>query len=120
VFPGNEKPLRGYQMHVRSEVMRGRYRNSFEKPEPFKPNEPAKVTVTLQDVFHTFKKGHRLQVQIHSTWFPLVDRNPQKYVPNIFFAKDEDFIPATQHVYRSSDYPSQIHVGVLPTGKKQE
>ena len=108
------KELAGYQMHVRSEMIRGRYRNSFEKPEPFVPNEPAKIKLTLQDVLHTFKKGHRVMVQIHSTWFPLIDRNPQKYVPNIFFAEEDDFIVATQRVYRSAERPSQIRVGVLP------
>jgi len=107
------KDMRGYQMHVRSEIIRGRYRNSFEKPEPFKPNEPVKIALTLQDVLHTFKKGHRVMVQVHSTWFPLADRNPQKYVPNVYFANDDDFIVATQRVYRSPDRPSQIRVGVL-------
>jgi predicted acyl esterase len=67
----------------------------------------------LQDVLHTFKKGHRVMVQVHSTWFPLADRNPQKYVPNVYFANDDDFIVATQRVYRSPDRPSQIRVGVL-------
>src|SRR5262249_53648760 len=82
------KAMGGYQMHLRSEVIRGRFRNSFEKPEPFVPNQPAKITLTLQDVLHTFKKGHRVMVQVHSTWFPLVDRNPQKYVQNIFYAHE--------------------------------
>jgi putative CocE/NonD family hydrolase len=109
-----DKKMQGYQMHVRSEIIRGRYRNSFTKPEPFTPNEPAKIALTLQDVLHTFKKGHRIMVQVHSTWFPLADRNPQKYVPNIFFADDDDFTVATQRVYRSPERPSQIRVGVLP------
>jgi predicted acyl esterase len=108
------KVMSGYQMHVRSEMIRGRYRNSFEKPEPFTPNEPAKIKLTLQDVLHTFKKGHRVMVQVHSSWFPLIDRNPQKYVPNIFFAKQDDFTVATQRVYRSAERASQIRVGVLP------
>ncbi|MBI2805884.1 MAG: CocE/NonD family hydrolase [Planctomycetes bacterium] len=111
------KPMGGYQMHVRSEVIRGRYRNSFSKPEPFLPNEPVKIKLTLQDVLHTFKKGHRIMVQVHSTWFPLVDRNPQKYVPNIFFANDADFTVATQRVYRTPDRASRIRVGILPTPK---
>jgi putative CocE/NonD family hydrolase len=128
VFPDNyegksaqkvtDKDMRGYQMHVRSEILRGRYRNSFEKPEPFKPGEVAKIKLTLQDVLHTFKKGHRIMVQVHSTWFPLADRNPQKYVPNIFFANEDDFIVATQRVYRSADHRSQIRVGVLFEGEK--
>jgi len=113
------KPMGGYQMHVRSEMIRGRYRNSFEKPEPFKPGEPATIKLTLQDVLHTFKKGHRVMVQVHSTWFPLIDRNPQKYVPNIFFAKEEDFTVATHRVYRSPQLASRIQVGVLPTKKEQ-
>jgi uncharacterized protein len=113
VFPDTDKTLRGYQMHVRSEIIRGRYRNSFEKPEPFKANEPATIKLNLQDVLHTFKKGHRVMVQVHSTWFPLADRNPQKYVKNIFFADDEDFTVQTHRVYRSADRPSQIRVGVL-------
>jgi putative CocE/NonD family hydrolase len=112
------KELAGYQMHVRSEVIRGRYRDSFEKPAPFEPNQPAKIKLTLQDVLHTFKKGHRLMVQVHSSWFPLVDRNPQKYVPNIFFANEDDFIVATHRVYRSPELPSQIRVGVMPAAKK--
>lgn len=113
------KVMSGYQMHVRSEILRGRYRNSFEKPEPSKPNEPAKITLTLQDVLHTFKKGHRVMVQVHSSWFPLADRNPQKYVPNIFFANEDDFIVATQRVHRSPELPSRIHVGVLPAAGKE-
>jgi hypothetical protein len=113
-----DKDMRGYQMHVRSEIIRGRYRNSFAKPEPFTPDKPAAIKLTLQDVLHTFKKGHRVMVQVHSTWFPLADRNPQKYVPNIFFANDDDFTAATHRVYRSAELPSQIRVGVLPTEPK--
>jgi putative CocE/NonD family hydrolase len=113
-----DKDMRGYQMHVRSEILRGRYRNSFEKPEPFKPGEVTKIKLTLQDVLHTFKKGHRVMVQVHSSWFPLADRNPQKYVPNIFFANEDDFITATHRVYRSPDYRSQIRVGVMLEGEK--
>jgi putative CocE/NonD family hydrolase len=92
----------GYQQLVRSEVFRGRFRNSFEKPEAFKPNEPTDVSFRLQDVLHTFKKGHRLMIQIHSTWFPYIDRNPQKYVDNIYKANEEDFVKSTIRVYGSS------------------
>jgi uncharacterized protein len=92
----------GYQQLVRSEVMRGRFRNSFEKPEPFKANEVTDVDFRLQDLLHTFKKGHRVMIQIHSTWFPYIDRNPQKYVENIYKANDEDFIKSTIRVYGSS------------------
>ncbi len=107
------KNLGGYHMMVRSEVFRGRFRNSYEKPEPFEPNRPAKVAFELQDLFHTFQRGHRLQVQVQSTWFPLVDRNPQKYVPNIFLADEKDFISATQRVFRSADHPTHLKVRVL-------
>ena len=71
----------GKQVLIRSEVLRGRFRNSYEKPEPFVPNQPTKVSLDLQDVLHTFAKDHRVMVQISSTWFPLVDRNPQQFVP---------------------------------------
>ena len=107
----------GYQMMVRSEVIRGRFRNSYEHPEPFVPNEPTNVSFELQDVLHNFQAGHRIMVQVQSTWFPLVDRNPQKYVNNIFKAKEKDFIKATQRVYRSRKHPSQLQVGILPTGE---
>ncbi len=92
----------GYQQLVRSEVFRGRFRNSFEKPEPFVSEKVADVNVPLQDVLHTFKKGHRMMIQIHSTWFPYIDRNPQKYVDNIFKANEEDFIKSTITVYGNS------------------
>lgn len=92
----------GYQQLVRHEVFRGRFRDSFSDPKPFVPNEPTNVTIPLQDVLHTFKKGHRVMIQIHSTWFPYIDRNPQKYVDNIYKADEEDFIKSTITVYGSS------------------
>ncbi|MDH5604423.1 MAG: CocE/NonD family hydrolase [Cyclobacteriaceae bacterium] len=92
----------GYQQLVRAEVFRGRFRNSFENPEPFHPNSPTEVNVPLQDILHTFKKGHRVMIQIHSTWFPYIDRNPQKYVDNIYEADEEDFIKATIRIFGSS------------------
>ncbi|MCW4467781.1 CocE/NonD family hydrolase [Flavobacterium sp. MFBS3-15] len=91
-----------YQQLVRSEAFRGRFRNSFEKPEPFVPNKVTRVNVPLQDILHTFKKGHRIMIQVHSTWFPYIDRNPQKYVDNIYKANEEDFIKSTIRVYGSS------------------
>jgi predicted acyl esterase len=94
--------MAGYQQLVRHEVFRGRFRNSFEKPEPFKPNEITDVQFALQDILHTFKKGHKIMVQIHSTWFPYIDRNPQKYVDNIYKANEEDFIKSSIRVYGSS------------------
>jgi predicted acyl esterase len=110
--------LGGYQMMVRSEVIRGRFRNSYARPEPFVPNEPTRVTFPLQDVLHTFQAGHRIMVQVQSTWFPFIDRNPQKYVDNIFLADEDDFIKATQRVYRSRDYPTRLRVDVLPSDRE--
>jgi len=103
-YPHNPKNvvMAGYQQLVRSEVFRGRFRNSFEKPEPFVPGQVTDVNVQLQDVLHTFKKGHRIMVQIHSTWFPYIDRNPQKYVENIYKADSSDFIKSTIRVYGNS------------------
>ncbi len=94
--------LSNYHLMVRSEVMRGKFRNSFSNPEPFIPNKITDVDIKLQDVFHTFKKGHKLQVQIQSTWFPLIDLNPQTFVPNIFKAKEDDFKTQTHTVFTSS------------------
>ncbi len=109
-----EEDLGGTQRMVRSEIIRGRYRNSFEHPEPFVPNEAAFVEVPLQGVLHTFKRGHRIMIQVQSTMFPLFDRNPQTYVPNIFEAETDDYVKATHRVYHSAEYPSSIEVGVLP------
>src|ERR1043166_4267644 len=118
VYPGDAPgKMSHYQMMVRSEIIRGRFRNSYEKPEPFVPNEPAKVTLPLQDVLHTFKKGHRIMIQVCSTWFPLADRNPQRYVDNIFQADPTDFVTATHKVYRSPQRPSSVEVGVLKFGE---
>lgn len=111
VFPNDEPETKevqpylkmsNYHMMVRSEVMRGRFRNSFVNPQPFVANEKTPVNVKLQDVFHTFKKGHKIQIQVQSTWFPLIDLNPQTFVPNIFYAKPEDFKKQTHRVYSDS------------------
>jgi hypothetical protein len=99
---------------VRAEVFRGRFRNSYSDPEPFVPGEVTPVAFELRDVLHTFKRGHRIMVQVQSTWFPFVDRNPQSWVPNIFEAEEDDFVSATHTVHRSADYPSGLVVGVLP------
>jgi putative CocE/NonD family hydrolase len=106
--------LGGYQQLVRSEVMRGRFRNSFEKPEPFTPGQITAVPFTVQDLMHTFRPGHRLMVQVQSTWFPLVDRNPQKYVDNIFQANESDFQAATHRLYHTLEKASQLVLKVLP------
>jgi putative CocE/NonD family hydrolase len=105
--------MAGYQQMVRSEVIRGRFRNSHEHPEPFVANEPTHVELPLQDVLHTFKKGHRIMVQIQSTWFPLVDINPHHYAPNVFLADESDFIKANQRVHRAGPHSSRLRVGVL-------
>jgi len=109
---GVNYPVGGYQMMVRGEVMRGRYRNSFEKPEPFKPGNVEEVKFYLPDVAHTFKKGHRIMVQVQSSWFPLVDRNPQKFV-NIYEADEKDFQKADIKIYHSAKYPSHLVLPVM-------
>lgn len=105
-------PLSGYQKLVRWEVMRGKFRNSLETPEPFVPGQPTPLTFQLRDVCHTFKKGHRLMIQIQSSLFPLVDRNPQKFV-DIYKATAADFQKATHRVYHSAAHPSHLTFGVL-------
>jgi hypothetical protein len=102
----------GYQQLVRGEPFRGKFRHSFEKPEPFAPGKIEEVNFTMQDVNHTFRRGHRIMVQIQSSWFPLTDRNPQTFV-NIPDAKPSDFIKATERVYHSKAQPSGIVVQVL-------
>ena len=102
----------GYQMLVRGEVMRGKYRNSFEKPEPFAPNKITPVKFTLPDIAHTFKKGHRLMIQVQSSWFPLVDRNPQKFI-NIYEANENDYQKATIRIYHDALNASNIILPVI-------
>ncbi|MDQ0108519.1 putative CocE/NonD family hydrolase [Chitinophaga terrae (ex Kim and Jung 2007)] len=100
--PSSTYPMGGYQMLVRGEVMRGKFRNSFEKPEAFVPNQPTQVKFTMPDVAHTFRKGHRIMVQVQSTWFPLVDRNPQQFL-DIYKATEKDFIKANIRIYNASN-----------------
>jgi len=118
VFPGEAKgteemqnhlQMSNYHMMVRSEVMRGRFRNNFEKPEPFVSNQKTGMNIKLQDIHHTFKKGHKIQIQVQSSWFPLIDLNPQTYVPNIFKAKAADFTKETHTLY----HDSSIEVSIL-------
>jgi len=111
VFPDSAK-TGSYEMLVRGDIIRGKYRNSYSNPEPFTPDKVTKVTLPLQDVLHTFKKGHRIMVQVQSSWFPLADRNPQKF-ENIYFANDSDFQKATQRLYFSEQYPSDLDVLIL-------
>ena len=118
VFPDDPDAAKqpGYEMMLRSEVFRARYHKSFEKPEPLVAGRPTLMKFELLDVLHRFQKGHRLMIQIQSTWFPLVDRNPQKFVPNIYFAKPEDFQKATHRVYRSSEHPTSVRLRMLSGG----
>jgi putative CocE/NonD family hydrolase len=104
--------MEGYQMLVRGEIMRGKYRNSFEKPDPFTPGKIEKVKFYLPDVAHTFEKGHKLMVQVQSSWFPLADRNPQKFI-NIYEANDSDFQKADIKIYHNAQYPSSLIVPVI-------
>jgi hypothetical protein len=106
------KHMGGYQQLVRGEPFRGRFRKSFEKPEAFEPGRVTKVSFTMPDVYHTFRRGHRILLHVQSSWFPLVDRNPQRFV-EIHKASESDFQKATQRVYRSGDTPSAIKVHVL-------
>jgi putative CocE/NonD family hydrolase len=102
VNPATSYPMGGYQMLVRAEIMRGKFRNSFERPEPFVPGRPTEVKYTMPDVAHTFKKGHKLMIQVQSSWFPLTDLNPQKFVENINKATNADFVKETIKVYHNS------------------
>jgi putative CocE/NonD family hydrolase len=114
VYPSDfsgDKTLASYQLMVAGEVLRGRFRKSFENPEPATPDQVEQYDVGLHWRDHCFLKGHKIMVQVQSTWFPVIDRNPQKFVPNIFEAKDEDFQKATQRVYRTAKLPSHV---VLP------
>jgi hypothetical protein len=124
VYPGDASapvgaagaPLTGYQHLVRGEPFRGKFRQSFETPIPFVPGQPAAIAFDLPDVAHTFKRGHRLMVHVQSSWFPLIDRNPQVFM-DIPSAKAADFRSATQRVWRSADRPSSIRVLALPAAK---
>jgi len=111
---GNPKDVRmaDYEQLVRGELFRGRFRNSYEKPEAFTPNEPTRVAYAMPDVNHTFRRGHRIMIQVQSTWFPLVDLNPQTFVPNIYLAKPEDFKRATERVYYGGEKASRVNVMV--------
>jgi putative CocE/NonD family hydrolase len=105
-------PMGGFQMLVRGEPMRAKYRHSFSKPEPMKPGQVTPIRFEMPDVNHTFQKGHRLMVQIQSTWFPIVDRNPQKFV-NIYTATEADFQKATQRIYHSGKTSSHLKIQAL-------
>ena len=108
----NNYLMDGYEMLVRGEIMRGRYRNSFEKPEAFEPNKITNVKFELPDVAHTFKKGHRLMIQVQSTWFPLADRNPQQFV-DIYHCEDKDFIKSEIKLFHDATNTSNLILPIL-------
>ena len=111
--PNCDVPMGGYQMHLAGEIMRGRFRNDLENPEPMVPGEVTRIEIDLRDRFHTFKAGHRLMVHVQSSWFPAYDRNPQTFV-DTYRASPGDYEVATQTVYRSAEHPSRLVLGVLP------
>lgn len=106
----------GFMKMVRSEVIRGRYREDPARPEPFEPDVPTPVRLPLQDVLHTFPAGHRIVIQVQSTWFPLVDRNPQSWVDNIFLAEEDDYVAAVHRVFHAPDLATRFVLPVLPAG----
>jgi putative CocE/NonD family hydrolase len=109
--------MAGYQLLITGDVLRGRFRKSFEKPEPIAPNQVNEFTVDLHWGHHCFRKGHKIMVAVQSTWFPVIDRNPQKYVENIFKARDTDFQPARMRVYRSPQAPSHVRLQLMNTAR---
>lgn len=102
-----------YQLPVAMEVLRGRFRKSFSTPEPLIPGKPEEFVIDLHDINHVFLKGHKIMIQIQSTWFPLIDRNPQNFIPNIFEAKETDFTKQTHTIYFNSTYPTYIELPVM-------
>ncbi len=114
-MPGQyARSLNGYELPIAMEVRRGRYLQSYEHPRALMPNRPTEWNVPLRDRDHVFLKGHRIMVQIQSTWFPLIDRNPQKFVPSIYEATASDFVRATQRIYCSPAFPSHIVLPIVP------
>jgi len=104
--------MSGYEMLIRGEIFRGKYRNSYENPEPFVPGKVTEIKYNMPDVAHTFKKGHRIMIQVQNSWFPLADRNPQKF-EDIYTAKDSDFQKATIRIYHDAQNSSSVKVTVL-------
>jgi predicted acyl esterase len=107
-----------YQQLVRGEPLRGKFRDGYDQPKPFEPGKVTKVEWAMPDVCHTFRTGHRIMVQVQSSWFPLLDRNPQKFC-DIYRAKAEDFQKATQRIHRAQATPSLVRVSVLPQEKSE-
>jgi len=122
VFPDevpSEQELGGYELSISMDIFRGRYRESFSSPKAITPNMPLTYKVTLPTTNHVFLPGHRIMVQVQSSWFPLYDRNPQTFVPNIFFAKPQDYVKATQRVYHAAGAASFIDLPVVPQNREQ-
>ncbi len=121
VYPEKYQPdpkMGGFQLMIAGDVLRGRYRKSFEKPEPIVPNAVTRYEIGFPANDHVFLKGHKIMVQVQSTWFPVIDRNPQRFVPNIFLAKETDFQRATQRVFRSGQQASYIAVPVVEAARQ--
>jgi putative CocE/NonD family hydrolase len=121
VYPEKYTPdpkMSGFQLMIAGDVLRGRYRNGFEKPEAIAPDQVSRYEIAFPANDHVFLKGHRIMVQVQSTWFPVIDRNPQRFVPNIFQAKESDFQRATQKVYRSGQHASYIAVPVVEAARQ--
>ncbi len=116
VYPesyAKNRELSQFELIIAADIFRGRFKNSFSKPQAITPGKVEEYTIGLHQVNHVFQKGHRIMVQIQSSWFPIFDRNPQKYVPNIFLATQKDFIKSTQHIYHSKQYPTSIELPVI-------
>jgi hypothetical protein len=117
VYPDSvpdRREMNGYQLMVAGDILRGRYRRSWERPEAIRPNVVERYTVDLHQQAYTFRRGHRIMVQVQSTWFPLYDRNPQTFVPNIFLAPASAYRAQTHRIYRTLTQPSHVEVMVLP------
>jgi putative CocE/NonD family hydrolase len=112
-FDSSDRLMSQYELPVAMEVFRGRFRKSFKNPQPMIPGKPEEFVISLHQINHTFLRGHHMMIQVQSTWFPIIDRNPQKYIPNIFEAKDEDFIKATHTIYCNQQYSSYIELPVM-------
>ena len=104
--------MSGYELMIAADVLRGRYRKGFTKPEPAIPGMVEQYDIDLHGIDHVFKKGHKIMVQVQSTWFPIIDRNPQKYVPNIYKAKAQDYVKATEYIYHTIGAASSIALPV--------
>ncbi len=115
--PSADSKMGGYQLMIAGDVLRGRYRNGLEKPEPIVPDSVAQYEIGFPGNDHVFLKGHRIMVQVQSSWFPVIDRNPQRFVENIFLAHKEDFQPATQRVFHSGEHQSYIALPVLDASR---